>query len=38
MNHGYVIPATYTQKQSADRTSTPQVGPDANQTNVWALK
>ena len=38
MNHGYVIPATYTQKQSADRTTTPQVGPDASQTNVWALK
>jgi len=38
MNHGYVIPATYVQKQSADRTTTPQVGPDASQTNVWALK
>ena len=38
MNHGYVIPATYQQKQSADRTTTPQVGPDATQTNVWALK
>ena len=38
MNHAYVIPATYQQKQSADRTTPPQVGPDANQTNVWALK
>ena len=38
MNHAWVIPAGYTQKQSADRTTTPQVGPDANQTNVWALK
>jgi hypothetical protein len=38
MNHGYVIPSTYQQKQSADRTTTPQVGADATQTNVWALK
>jgi len=38
MNHAYVIPAGYTQKQSADRSTTPQVGPDANQINVWALK
>ncbi|MEP6503174.1 MAG: phosphoesterase [Betaproteobacteria bacterium] len=38
MNHAYVIPTTYVQKQSADRTTTQQVGPDANQTNVWALK
>ncbi len=38
MNHAYVIPASYQQKQSADRTTPPQVGPDANQTNVWALK
>ena len=38
MNHGYVIPASYVQKQSADRTTTPQVGPDANQVNVWSLK
>jgi hypothetical protein len=38
MNHAYVIPATYQQKQSGDRTTPPQVGPDANQTNVWALK
>ena len=38
MNHGYVIPAGYVQKQSADRSTAAQVGPDANQTNVWALK
>ena len=38
MNHGYVIPAAYTQRQSADRTTPPQVGPDATQANVWALK
>lgn len=38
MNHAYVIPAAYTQKQSADRNTAAQVGPDANQTNVWALK
>jgi hypothetical protein len=38
MNHQYVIPAGYVQKQSADRTTPAQVGPDANQTNVWALK
>ena len=38
MNHGYVIPATYQQKQSADRTTPPQVGADATQANVWALK
>jgi len=37
MNHAYVIPTNYTQKQSADRTTPAQVGPDANQTNVWAL-
>ena len=38
MNHSYVIPAGYTQKQSADRSTAPQTGPDSNQTNVWALK
>ena len=38
MNHAYVIPAGYVQKQSADRSTTAQVGPDANQTNVWSLK
>lgn len=38
MNHAYVIPAGYVQKQSADRTTSAQVGPDASQTNVWSLK
>jgi hypothetical protein len=37
INHAYVIPATYTQKQSADVSTTAQVGPDATQVNVWAL-
>lgn len=38
INHAYKIPATYTQKQSADVNTTAQVGADANQTNVWASK
>ena len=38
MNHTYVIPKTYVAKQSIDITSAPQVGPDANQTNIWATK
>jgi hypothetical protein len=38
MNHSYVIPTTYTQKQSADVQTAPQVGPDASQVNVWSLK
>ena len=38
MNHAFVIPATYQQKQSTDRSTPPQVGPDATQVNVWALK
>jgi hypothetical protein len=38
MNHAYVIPAGYTQKQSADRTTPAQVGPDASQVNVWSVK
>jgi len=38
MNHAYVIPAGYTAKQSADVNTTPQVGPDANQINLWSLK
>ena len=36
MNHAWVAPATYTQKQSADVSTPAQVGPDAKQTNVWA--
>ena len=38
MNHAYVIPATYTQKATADDTRPLQVGPDATQANVWAIK
>jgi hypothetical protein len=38
MNHQFVIPAGYMEKQSADQNTPPQVGPDANQVNVWALK
>jgi hypothetical protein len=38
MNHAYAIPASYTQKQSTDISTAPQVGPDANQTNAWAIK
>jgi hypothetical protein len=35
MNHAYVIPAGYVQKNGFPSQ---QVGPDANQINVWALK
>jgi hypothetical protein len=35
MNHAYVIPAGYVQKNGFP---SPQVGPDPNQVNVWALK
>ncbi|MBO9644404.1 MAG: phosphoesterase [Pseudacidovorax sp.] len=38
INHAFVAPAGYTQKQSADVTVAAQTGPDANQTNVWAVK
>ena len=50
MNHAYVIPAAYVEKQSSDEsqivkgtgnaagTVAPQVGPDATQINVWSLK
>ena len=38
MNHAYVIPATYTEKQSSDVTTPAQVGPDASQANIWAVK
>ena len=37
VNHAFVAPASYTQKQSADVSTAPQVGPDATQVNVWAL-
>jgi PKD domain len=38
MNHKYVIPLGYTQKATLDDTRPLQTGPDANQTNVWAVK
>lgn len=38
MNHAFVAPSGYVQKQSTDRNTPAQVGPDANQINVWALK
>ncbi len=38
INHAFVAPATYTQKQTADAALAAQVGPDSNQTNVWAVK
>ena len=40
MNHAYVIPAGYVQKQSSDTSSIApaQVGADASQANLWALK
>jgi len=38
MNHSYVIPASYTQKATADDSRPLQVGPDATQVNVWAVK
>ena len=40
MNHAYVIPAVYVQKQSSDiDPSIPaQVGADASQLNLWSLK
>jgi len=57
MNHKFVIPTNYVEKQSSDEnairagsfpagsgqtgnpagTVSPQVGPDSNQTNVWAV-
>ena len=38
INHAFVAPATYTQKQSLDVNTAPHVGPDASQANVWAVK
>lgn len=38
MNHAFVIPAGYQAKQSTDVTTPRQVGPDANQINLWSLK
>lgn len=36
MNHGYIIPAGYVQKNGYPTIK--QVGPDADQRNGWALK
>jgi hypothetical protein len=38
INHAWVAPANYTQKQSSDVTVPAQTGPDTRQTNVWATK
>jgi len=38
MNHSYVFPGSYTQKQSSDVNTPAQTGPDANQINLWSLK
>ena len=38
MNHSYVFPSNYTQKQSNDVNTPAQTGPDANQINLWSLK
>jgi hypothetical protein len=50
INHAYVIPQTYTQRTSTNGlpttapgatgagSTTKQVGADATQTSVWALK
>jgi hypothetical protein len=39
MNHAFQIPAEYVQKSGfLIPPGTPQVGPDANQINPWALK
>jgi Phosphoesterase family len=36
-NHAFAIPVSYVQKQSADISTAPQVGPDTTQSNIWAL-
>ncbi|WP_144634641.1 alkaline phosphatase family protein [Bordetella genomosp. 13] len=39
MNHAYVIPKDYHQKQATqDAALPPQVGPDKTQRSVWAVK
>ncbi|MDP9902543.1 alkaline phosphatase family protein [Variovorax ginsengisoli] len=38
INHAWVAPSGYTQKQSGDVTTPAQVGADASQVSVWALK
>jgi len=37
VNHAFVAPASYTQKQSADVSTPAQIGPDSSQVNVWSL-
>jgi hypothetical protein len=38
INHAWIAPPTYAQKQSADVSTTAHVGADRSQTNVWSLK
>jgi hypothetical protein len=38
MNHAFVIPSAYRQKQSTDAATAPQVGADKTQVSVWAVK
>lgn len=38
MNHAFVIPAGYQAKATDDDTRPLQVGPDANQVNIWSIK
>src|SRR5436190_10112035 len=37
MNHAYMIPPGYIQKTGFITPPGPQIGPDANQLNAWAL-
>jgi hypothetical protein len=38
MNHMFIIPSGYVQKSGFVTPPGPQIGPDANQLNPWALK
>ena len=38
MNHAFVIPVSYVKKVSGDVAAPMQVGPDATQKNIWAIK
>ena len=38
INHAWVAPSSYTQKQSADVSAAAQIGADEKQANVWSLK
>jgi hypothetical protein len=38
VNHAWIAPPTYSQKQSADVTTAAHVGPDTRQTNVWSYQ